>query len=441
MSAEAATELEPRLNRGNRGRQVRTSKSIGLLHLSSLVAAAVVLLAVPPMIEGSTNPAGATTAKPHASNSSCAQNGDFPYASSVVGIAATHDDGGYWIADNTGAVAACGDAPNLGQTGALNRPIVGIAATPDGGGFYLVASDGGVFAFGDAQFHGSTGNLTLNKPIVGMAVDAATGGYWLVASDGGVFAFDAPFLGSTGAMSLNKPVVGMAVANNGSGYWLVASDGGIFAFNAPFWGSTGSLVLNKPVVGMAVDLATSGYWLVASDGGIFSFNSPFDGSTGNITLNEPIVGMESNATGSGYRFIAADGGVFDFGTSGFDGTPIFAPPPPPPAPPPPPPATPGPGATFSCTGSTPVGVDITYGTDSSNYSGASTVPWQATLPFDSNALYYDVTAQLNGSGSVTCTTTVKWSGGSVTQTGTAVGDYNILIAEICSNFSGGWQPC
>ena len=68
-----------------------------------------------------------------------------------MGMAATSDDGGYWIVTNDGYVAACGDAPYLGEQTALNAPIVGIAATPDGGGYYLVASDGGIFSFGDAS--------------------------------------------------------------------------------------------------------------------------------------------------------------------------------------------------------------------------------------------------------------------------------------------------
>ncbi len=126
-------------------------------------------------------------------------------------------------------------------------------------------------------------------------------------------------------MSLNKPIAGMAAASDGSGYWLVATDGGIFAYGVPFWGSTGSIHLNNPVVGMAADAASSGYWLVASDGGIFAYNAPFFGSTGSMDLNAPIVGMEATATGRGYRFIGADGGVFTYGSSGFYGTPVFAP--------------------------------------------------------------------------------------------------------------------
>jgi hypothetical protein len=260
----------------------------------------------------------ATRLTAHASSSGC--NGTLT-SGSVAGMAATNDDGGYWIASSQGLVVACGDAPAFGGlSSAPDQPIVGIATTPDGGGYYLVASDGGVFAFGDAAFQGSTGGTRLNRPVVGMAVDQATGGYWLVASDGGIFAYNAPFYGSTGSLTLNRPVVGMAPSNGGLGYWLVASDGGIFAYNAPFWGSTGAIRLNKPVVGMAADLATNGYLLVASDGGIFAYNAPFYGSTGSIVLNQPIVGMEANVAGTGYRFVASDGGIFTFGSSGFYGS-------------------------------------------------------------------------------------------------------------------------
>lgn len=125
--------------------------------------------------------------------------------------------------------------------------------------------------------------------------------------------------------------------------------------------------------------------------------------------------------------------------------PVTAPPvtiPPVTSPPPPGPAQ----ASFSCTGSAPEGVDITYGTDSSNLSGGNAVPWQASLSLPSTALYANVTAQLQGpDGTISCTSTVTWSQDGITQTvnktGTASGDYNIASAEICSNYEGGWQAC
>jgi hypothetical protein len=57
---------------------------------------------------------------------------------------------------------------------------------------------------------------------------------------------------------------------------------------------------------------------------------------------------------------------------------------------------------FFVTGSMPTGVDITYGNDSSNYQGPSYPPMDETLPVENDALYYAVTAQLQGGGNVTC---------------------------------------
>ena len=86
----------------------------------------------------------------------------------------------------------------------LDKPVVGMAATADDGGYWLVAADGGVFSFGDAPFYGSLGGKPLNAPVVGMADDPSGGpgssasdrGYWAVAADGGVFSFGSPFYGS-----------------------------------------------------------------------------------------------------------------------------------------------------------------------------------------------------------------------------------------------------
>lgn len=100
-----------------------------------------------------------------------------------------------------------------------------------------------------------------------------------------------------------------------------------------------------------------------------------------------------------------------------------------------------PTAAFNCTGSAPDGVDITYGTDSINDDGNGALPWSASLALPSDAEYADVQAQLSGSGSVTCTTTVTWDGHSVTKTGAANGGYNIASAQICSSFDGGWETC
>ena len=202
-------------------------------------------------------------------------------AASAVGMAATADSNGYWVARTDGSVSDHGDAANYGSmaTAPLNAPISHVVATADGKGYWLVASDGGIFAYGDAGFYGSMGGRPLNAPVVGIASDSATKGYWLVASDGGIFSFGAPFHGSGGSLRLNMSVNGIAATPDDGGYWLVASDGGIFAFgDAGFHGSAGALPLDAPIVGMAADDSTGGYWLVASDGGIFSYGAPFFGA-------------------------------------------------------------------------------------------------------------------------------------------------------------------
>ena len=217
-----------------------------------------------------------------------------PAAATVVGMAATRDGGGYWVAWSDGTVENQGDAIWFGDasTLTLSAPITHIVATADGGGYWLVAADGGTFAYGDAEFFGSMGGRPLNRPVVDLAPTPDGMGYWLVASDGGIFAFgDAGFHGSMGGQHLNRPMVGIAGDNLTGGYWEVATDGGIFAFGAPFFGSTGSLQLNKPINGMTATVNDLGYLFVASDGGVFAFgDAPFDGSAGQPDTQRPCGG-------------------------------------------------------------------------------------------------------------------------------------------------------
>jgi cell wall-associated NlpC family hydrolase len=237
-------------------------------------------------------------------------------AAPVVGMAATPDGGGYWLANAAGAVSAHGSAVSYGSMAGktLAAPIAHIVATPDGKGYWLVAADGGIFTFGDAGFFGSMGGQHLNAPVVDMTPTADGKGYWLVGSDGGVFTFgDAVFKGSMGAKHLNEPVVGIAADFQTGGYWEVASDGGIFSFAAPFFGSTGNIVLNKPVNGMTPTANDQGYLFVASDGGTFAYgNAKFQGSTGGMRLNAPIVGMAVDSATGGYWLVGSDGGIFSF---------------------------------------------------------------------------------------------------------------------------------
>jgi cell wall-associated NlpC family hydrolase len=220
--------------------------------------------------------------------------------------------------DNVAQPVNFGDAGNFGPAGGLtlNAPPVGMASTHDGGGYWMVASDGGIFNYGDASFYGSAGAIALNKPIVGMAPTPDGGGYWLVASDGGIFSYgDAQFYGSTGSIHLNQPIVGMAATPSGHGYWLVASDGGIFSYgDAQFFGSTGSIHLDQPIVGMTPTPDAKGYWMVAGDGGIFNFgDAHFDGSAVGASGPDPAQKVVSSPSGLGYWVEEQNGTAFPFG--------------------------------------------------------------------------------------------------------------------------------
>lgn len=68
------------------------------------------------------------------------------------------------------------------------------------------------------------------------------------------------------------------------------------------------------------------------------------------------------------------------------------------------------------------------------------------MSLKSDAQYFNVTAQLQGSGNVSCKTDVSYTDSSgsqktVSNSGTAQGGYNIASAEICSSFDGGWESC
>src|SRR5207244_1181784 len=77
---------------------------------------------------------------------------------------------GYWVVGSDGSVYALHGAPYKG--GARGRawpPVVGIAATHTGGGYYLLDSAGQIFPFGDARSYGSMAGRPLNAPIIALA--------------------------------------------------------------------------------------------------------------------------------------------------------------------------------------------------------------------------------------------------------------------------------
>lgn len=82
------------------------------------------------------------------------------------------------------------------------------------------------------------------------------------------------------------------------------------------------------------------------------------------------------------------------------------------------------------------GLDIGYGSDSDTRKGTfKDGEFEATLTLDKDAMYYNVTAQLQGSGDVNCSVTADGK----TKKGHASGGYNICNAQLSSNFTGGWS--
>lgn len=78
------------------------------------------------------------------------------------------------------------------------------------------------------------------------------------------------------------------------------------------------------------------------------------------------------------------------------------------------------------------GTDVMYGPSGSSFTGHS--PMSITKKLG-HPQYYSITAQLQGSGKVTCELLVN---GKVMSKGTASGGYNIATCEIVDDFSGNW---
>ncbi|MFJ2397381.1 hypothetical protein ACIOTI_32110 [Streptomyces sp. NPDC087843] len=97
-------------------------------------------------------------------------------------------------------------------------------------------------------------------------------------------------------------------------------------------------------------------------------------------------------------------------------------------------------ALFKVWGTAPAGalggLDIGYGSNSDTRKGTfKNGKFEATVPMTDGAMYYSVTAQLQGSGDINCSVTVDEK----TRTGHASGGYNICSAQLSSDFTGDWR--
>lgn len=266
-----------------------------------------------------------------------------PSPGRFVGLAATSDGDGYWLAQASGGVLRFGDAAHEGSLAEDQihpaAPVVGIASTPTGSGYWVAGADGGVFSFGDARFYGSLPGVRMNpiRPIVGITSTPDGHGYWLVGADGGVFAFgDAQYLGSNQSAAQSpfsrQPAIGLVSTPGGDTYYVANDEpnGGMLGFPANA-GTVAQPVADTRFAGVAVTPGGRGFWFATTEGGVFrafsSGNLPQDaaGYFGSlvdlgVTPNAPIVGVTRTPDGQGYWLAGADGGVFAFGDAAFHGS-------------------------------------------------------------------------------------------------------------------------
>ena len=229
----------------------------------------------------------------------------------VVGIVPTADRGGYWLDASDGGVFSFGDTdyygsiPGLGLHPAgsglpnsLNAPIVGMVASHDQGGYFMVASDGGVFAFGDAHFAGSCPGIGgCSGAAVAVMPDASGNGYWLVTATGHVYAFgDAQNYGAPGPQA--SAITSAVASPDGNGYYIVDGAGQVFTYgdavsqgNVPV-GTTGGL---NPATAIFASSDNGGYWVADALGKVFTFGDALgDGDMSGTELDGAIIA----ATGS-----------------------------------------------------------------------------------------------------------------------------------------------
>lgn len=95
--------------------------------------------------------------------------------------------------------------------------------------------------------------------------------------------------------------------------------------------------------------------------------------------------------------------------------------------------------TFKVWGTAPAGdlggLDISYGSDTDTRKGDfKNGSFSGSVPFKKDAMYFQVNAQLQGSGDIQCSVTVDGH----TKSGHAQGGYNICSAQLSSTLFGNW---
>ena len=244
-----------------------------------------------------------------------------------VGMAATADGHGYWLAQADGGVAAFGDAAWHGSLPAERArptaPVVGIARTADAKGYWLAGADGRVYGFGDAHLYApAPADQAFSAPVTAIAGTPDGKGYWLLGADGSVHGYgDAPLDG--GPDRYMAPYDALAARPTGGYVVSAASDAGSYLFPGGTLSTGGpGFALSASVVATAATPSGHGAWQVGLDGGVFTWgDAKFYGSLpgDDVTPEAPVAGMAATPDGRGYWFVGSDGNVFSFGDAHFYG--------------------------------------------------------------------------------------------------------------------------
>lgn len=265
---------------------------------------------------------------------------------------------GAWAVTQSGAVYA--DSPGVipfhhglpttpnGQI-CPNDPVIGIAATTNSQGYWIATGGGGVFAFGNAVYTPSNPMAPGHSgTIVAIAAAQHTSeGYWLLSSTGQVYAYGgAGYFGGTPPLysSIGEKIVAMATTPTGGGYWLLSNYGEVWGYGAAF-AHMGGFANPGPGLGTtpydwyaAIGAGTpgGGFWMVRTHGTIYSYSGQvFTNPTFTVDNSGLIVALSDTTDFQGFDMITQGGTKYTEGDAVSSTNPPHSTPPPPPAPPPP----------------------------------------------------------------------------------------------------------
>jgi RHS repeat-associated protein len=262
---------------------------------------------------------------------------------------------GTWSVNQSGAVYANtvpfhnGLPTAPGGTVCPNQPAIGIAATTNMQGYWIATGGGGVFAFGNAVYTPSNPMAPGHSGTI-VAVAAAqhtSEGYWLLSSSGQVYAYGgAGYFGGTPPLftAVGEKIVAMATTTTGGGYWLVSNYGEVWGYGAAY-AHMGGFSNPGPGLGTtpydwysAIGAGTpgAGFWMVRTHGTIYSYSQQaFTNPTFNVNNSGLIDSLSDTTNFQGFVMITQGGTKYVKGDAVSSANPPHSTPPPVPGPSPP----------------------------------------------------------------------------------------------------------